>query len=62
MKKWNGGLLGKFGSDAILCPSNNFSAEVSRDNVDEECHPYPDGKRSNHLGPDRCETNVATDN
>ena len=30
MKKWNGGLVGTFGCDAILCPRNNFSDEGRR--------------------------------
>ena len=62
MKKWNGGLVGTFGRDAILCPRNNFSAKGRRENIDDECQPYPDGKSSKHLGSDRCKPNSATDN
>ena len=30
MKKWNGGLVGAFGCDAINCPWNTFSDEGRR--------------------------------
>ena len=30
MKKWNGGLVGTFGCDAILCPRNTLSTKGIR--------------------------------
>ena len=35
MKEWNGGLVGTFGCDAILCPRHNLSDEGRRENVDD---------------------------
>ena len=35
MKKWNGGLVGTFGFDAIICPQDTFYAKLRRNNVDE---------------------------
>ena len=61
MKKWNGGLVGTFGFDTILCPWNNFSDEGRRWNVGEECQPCPGGESSKHLGSYRCEPNAVTD-
>ena len=34
MKKWDSGLVGTFGCDAILCPQNIFSAKGIIRNVD----------------------------
>ena len=60
-KKWNGGLVGTFGCDAILCTCNAFSVEGIRENADEECQKFTDWNSSKKLGSDWCDTIDATD-
>ena len=58
MKKWNGGLVGAFGCDAILCPRDTFNAQGRREKEDEVCQSCHDGYGPHHfvshLGSDRC--------
>ena len=49
MKKCNDILVGTFGCDAILYPRNKFSAKGRRENVDEDCQPYPNGNNPRNL-------------